>query len=224
MADTLIDVINEVLTATGQRNNKTVITSTDSTAYLQDRVNDALDVLYKLKPFVIDVDGTVTITPSTRTFAGPADTELQNIYPWSLRIDDMAGDTPVDLVTEQFIIANHPDFETAEAEYPRYVYFTNGLIGVYPMLKAGESDLTLQFKYSTQFTKLTSASAVFPFEDRSDEMKYIKLFAQLSYEVFKGLGQPGITNDAMTGVYARIYAKYRKGKRFGFKGSRIYGR
>ena len=224
MADQLIDVINEVLIATGQRGNKTAIAQTDSTAYLRDRVNDALDQLYKLKPFVVDADGTVTITPAQRTFAGPTDTELQNIHPWSLRINDADGDIPVQLVTEQFILENYPGFETAQAEYPQYVYFANGLIAVYPLLETGASNLTLQFKYSTQFTKLTTTSATFPFEDRSDEMKYVKLFAQLRYEVFKGLGQPGVTNDEMTGVFARLVAKYRKGKRFGFVGSRHYGR
>ena len=223
MASTLIDVINEVFTATGKRDNKTIIGTTDSTAFIRDRVNDALDMLYKMKPFVIDADGSITITPSVRTFSGPADTELQNIHPWSLRINQTTGDIPVDLVTEEFIIRNHADFETAEANYPQYAYFTNGLVGIYPLLQAGDANLTLQFKYATQFTKLTTTSATFPFEDRSDEMKYIKLFAQLRYEIFKGLGQPGVTNDEMNGVYARIVAKYRKGKRFGFTGSRHYG-
>lgn len=223
MADTLIDVINEVLTATAQRANKTTIVATDSTAYLRDRINDALDTLYKLKPFVVDTDGTVTITPSTRTFNGPSDTELQNIHPWSLRINNSGGDIPVELVTEQYIIENYPDFETAEAEHPEHVYFSNGQIAIRPLLKAGSSNLTLQFKYSTQFTKLTSAAATFPFEDRSDEMRFIKLQSQLKYEVFKGLGQPGVTNDEMESVYARLYAKHRKGKRFGFVGSRRYG-
>lgn len=223
MADTLIDIINEVLTATGQRANKTTIATTDSTAYLRDRLNDALDWIYKKKPFTIDADGTVTITPSTRTFNGPADTELQNIHPWSLRINDSDGDIPVNLVTEQFIIENHPDFETAEAEYPQYVYYSNGSIAVYPLLETGASNLTLQFKYATQFTKLTSAAATFPFEDRSDELMYAKLYAQLRYEVFKGLGQPGVTKEEMDGVRDRLITKYRKGKRVGFKGSRRYG-
>ncbi|MCE3234529.1 MAG: hypothetical protein K0Q50_709 [Vampirovibrio sp.] len=223
MADTLIDVINEVLTATGQRANKTTIAATDSTAYLRDRVNDALDWLYKLKPFVVDADGTVTITPAQRTFNGPLDTELQNIHPWSLRINDSDGDIPVSLVTEQFIIENYPDFETAESGSPQYVYFSNGSIAVYPLLETVAANLTLQFKYATQFTKLTSAAATFPFEDRSDEMKYVKLFTQLRYEVFKGLGQPGVTNDEMEATKARIIAKHHKSKRVGFKGSRRYG-
>lgn len=224
MADTFIAIINEVLTSTGQRSNKTVISSNDSTAYVRDRLNDALEEIYRLEPFVIDADGTVTITPSTRTFAGPTDTELQNIHPWSLRINDADGDIPVDLVTEEYIIENYPKFETDEADKPRLVYFANGLIAIYPLLSAGASNLTLQFKYSTQFTKVTSTSATLPFEDRSDEMRYIKLSAQLDYEVFKGLGQPGVTSEKMGSVKSRLIVKYAKAKRVGFVSSRRYGR
>jgi len=223
MADTLIDVINEVLTATGQRGNKTAIALTDSTGFIRDRINDAMDTLYKLKPFVVDTDATVTITPSTRTFAGPTDTELQNIHPWSFRINNASGDIPVEYVTEQFVIENYPLFETETAAIPEHVYFANGLIAIRPLLTAGASNLTLQFKHATQFTKLTSASATFPFEDRSDEMKYVKLSAQLDYEIHKGLGQPGVTNEKIRSLYARLIAKYRKGKRVGFQGSRVYG-
>lgn len=224
MADTLIDVINDVLIATGQRGNKTSIVQTDSTAYIRDRLNDGLEEVYRMQPFIVDASGTVTITASTRTFSGPSATELQNIHSWSLRINDSAGDIPVDLVTEQWIIENFPGFETDEADKPQYIYFTNDLIGVYPLLSAGASNLTLQFKYSTQFVKLTSTSATFPFEDRTDEMRFIKLHAQLKYEVFKGLGQPGVTNEELEAVRSRLIAKIAKGKRVGFKANRRYGR
>jgi len=224
MATTFIDIINEVMTATGQRGNKTIISTNDSTAYIRDRLNDALETIYGLQPFVIDLDGTVTITPSTRTFAGPTDTELQNIHNWSLRIHDAAGDIPVKVVTEQYIIENYPGFEADEADKPRYVYLSNGLLAVYPLLAAGSSNLTLEFKYSTQFTKVTSTSATFPFEDRSDEMKFIKLSAQLDYEVYKGLGQPAVTNEKLEKVEARLKVKYAKSKRVGFTSSRRYGR
>lgn len=224
MADTLISVINDVLMATGQRGNKTAIAATDSTEYIRDRLNDGLEEVYRLEPFTVDASGTVTITPSTRTFSGPSATELENIHAWSLRINDSAGDIPVDLVTEQWIVENFPGFEADEADKPLYVYFTNGLIGVYPLLTAGASNLTLQFQYSTQFVKLTSTSATFPFQDRSDELRFIKLFAQLKYEVYKGLGQPGVTNEEMEAVWSRLKAKAAKSKRFGFKANRRYGR
>ena len=224
MPTTLIDCINEVLTAVGSRENKTTIAATDSTGYIRDRLNDGLEDLYCLEPFEIDASGTVTITASTRTFSGPADTELGNIHPWSFRINNSNGDIPVDLVTEQWITENYPGFETDEADIPRFVYFDNGLIAVYPLLSAGASSLTLQFSYSTQFVKLTAAAAVFPFEDRSDEMRYIKLFAQRAYEVFKGLGQPGVTNEEMDRAKSRLVVKYMKAKRTGFTSNRRYGR
>lgn len=224
MADTLIDVINDVLIATSQRGNKTAISQTDSTAYIRDRLNDALRRVYKLEPFEVDTDGTVTITPSTRTFAGPTDTELHRIKPWSFRINDSDGDIPVTLVTEEYILEHFPKFETEEAEKPRYVYFTNGLIGAYPLLLTGSSNLNLQFKYSTQFTRLTSTSATFPFKDESDEMEYCKLYAKLHYELFKGLGQPGVTKDDVDSLWSVMVTKHMKRKRVGFTSSRRYGR
>jgi hypothetical protein len=224
MATTLINVVNDVLISTWQRGNKTAIAQTDSTAYIRDQLNKALRKLYKLKPFVVDADGTVTITPSTRTFAGPVDTELQNIYPWSFRINDPNGDIPVSLVTEEYIIENYPKFETDEADKPRFIYFSNGLIAIYPLLEAGSSNLTLQFKYSTQFTKITSTSATFPFEDESDELEYCRLYAQLEYEVMKGLGQPAVTNDKLVSLWAVLTVKHMKGKRTGFISNRRYGR
>lgn len=222
--DTLIDILNEILRATGQRANKTTIVETDDTAYIRDRINDALGNLYRLQPFNVDADGTISITPSTRTFSGPSGTDLNNIHDWSWRIDHSSGDVPVAKVTEELITTSCPDFETASGASPQYVYFTNGLIGVYPLLASGSTNLTLQFKYSTQFTKLTAATATFPFENRSDEMDFIKLCAQRDYEIFKGLGQSDYTNSKAIDLWGVIVAKYRKGKRIGFTGSRLYGR
>jgi hypothetical protein len=69
MTATLIDVVNEVLRATGQRPNKTAFAETDSSAFLRDKINDALDELYDMAPFTIDADGTLTLPASTRTVA-----------------------------------------------------------------------------------------------------------------------------------------------------------
>jgi hypothetical protein len=224
MADTLIDVINEVLTATSQRGNKTAIAQTDSTAFIRDRLNDALENIYDIKPFVVDLDGTTTITASTRTFSGPSGIDLNNIDTDTFRINDANGDIPLPYVTEDFIIQNYPSFETAEADLPMYVYFTNGLLAIYPLLTTGATSLTLQYKYSSQFVKLTATTATFPFKDRSPEMKYCKLWAQRDYEISKGLGQPGATQSLIDDEWAKITGKYRRNRRFGFSGARIYGR
>lgn len=223
--DTLMDVINEILLATGQISTKTRISNTDDTSYVRDRINDALEEIYGLKPFNVDVAGTTTITPSTRLLNGPAATDLNNIYTWSFRVTTPSGDVPVAYVTEQFIIQNCPDYATVEADYPRYVYFAEGgFLAPYPMLKAGAANLTLKFIYSSQLIKLTATTATFPFENRSDELRFIKLSAQRDYEIYKNLGAPDITAQKASNLWAKMVAKYRKGKRIGFTGARLYGR
>jgi hypothetical protein len=219
--DTLIDVINDVFREVGNRTNKTVIGDTDETGFVRNRINDALAEIYGLQPFNVDVAGSTVITPSTRTFSGPTGTDLNNIHTWSFRVNN----APVAYVTNQFIITHCPDFETAEGASPSYVYFAEGgRLAIYPMLTAGAANLTLKFLYSTQFTRLTAAAATFPFEDGSDEMRYVKLCAQRDYELRKALGQPDATALKAMNLWAKLVAKYRKGKRFGITGACQYGR
>lgn len=224
MADTLIDLINDIFVDVGRNNNKTAIAAIDQTLYIANRINEALQKLYTLEPFEIDTAGTITITPSTRTFSGPAGVNLRNIHPWSLRINNAAGDIPLELVTEEYIMATYPRFESDEADTPRYIYFTTGLVGVYPLLTAGAANLTLQFLYSGQFTELTSPSATFPFKDWSDEMQFIKAYAKAAYELFKGLGNPDVTLQMERDAWNRIYARYAKSRRIGFSPARRMGR
>lgn len=223
MSNTLIDVINECMIETSQRGNKTAIAETDSTEYFRQQINNALTNVYSLNPTQVDVDGTVTLPASTRTVNPPTGLEPYRIYSWSWRINNSAGDIPIDFVTEEFMIENYPLYESFEDVRPRFVYITNGILGFYPLLTTGSSSLTIQFKYPAQFTKLTSASATFPFPDQSDELLYVKWYAVLHYELLKGLGQPGVTNDKVDDYWARMVAKYKKGKRAGITGHRKYG-
>ncbi len=223
MADTLIAIVNEVLRATQQRCDKTSFSNNDDTNYIVDRVNDALEDIYALKGTEIDTDGTITVTAATRKFNAPADTDPSRIYDWSFRINDADGDIKLEVVTRQFITENFPLFETEEADVPKYVYIDNVQIAVYPLLTTGASSLTMQFTYPAQFVKLTTTTATFPFEDRSDEMRFVKLSAQFDYEVFKGLGQPASTMDKRDGVWARVVAKNAKTRKKGFMGYRRYG-
>lgn len=223
MADTLLAVVNEILRATQQRCDKTAFSNNDDTNYIVDRINDALEDLYTLKPTDIDTDGSVTITASTRVFNGPSGLELNRIYDWSFRLNNADGDIRLPVVTKEYIVTTFPQYESFEASQPQYVYIDNDQIAVYPLLEAGASSLTLQFSYPAQLTKLTNTTATFPFPDRSDEMRYIKLTTQFEYEVFKGLGQPAATMEARDNVWARCVAKYARLKRQGFKGYRVYG-
>lgn len=223
MADTMIDVINEVLRATQQRPNKTALSDNDDTNFLLDRINDALEDIYTLRPTAREIDGSITVTPSTRTFSVPSGVDPHFIHDWSFRINDADGDILLDVVTKEYIVTRFPLYESEEAEKPQYVYIDAGLIAVFPLLETGASNLTVQFSYTELLTKLTGSSNTFPFQDRSDEMRYVKLSAQLAYEIYKGLGQPAVTLGAKDSAWARIVAKYARLKRQGFIGYRRYG-
>jgi hypothetical protein len=222
MADTLLSVINEILVATQQR-EKTAFSANDDTRYLIDRVNDALNDIYTLCPETIDANGTITITPSTRLFNGPSGLDVNQIYEWSFRIDDTEGDIEVSHVPKSFIVSNYPTYETEESDQPIYVYQEGTQLGIYPLLNAGASNLTLQFIYPSPLVKLTTTTDTFPFQDRSIEMKYIKAYAQLRYEIFKGLGQPAYTMQVVEDAWATLVGSYASTKQVGFIGYRRYG-
>lgn len=223
MADTLLAVVNEVLRATQQRCDKTSFSNNDDTNYIVDRINDALGALYALKGTEIDADGSVSIVASTRRVAGPVGLDLSRIYDWSFRLNNADGDIPLPVVTKEFIVRTYPLYETFEAAQPEMVYIDNNQLGVYPLLEAGASTLTLQFSYPAQLVKLTTTTATFPFQDRSPEMDYIKLDAQFRYEAFKGLGIPELTMQLKDDLWAGLVAKNAKLKRQGFTGYRRYG-
>ncbi len=222
MVDTLLDVTKEVLRATHQTVSITSFSDTNDTNWIVDRINDALNTIYDLKPTQVDLDGSVTLAASTRTVSPPTGLDIYRIYNWSYRINDSDGDIDLDFVTKEFIVTTFPEYETYEAEQPSYVYYDGNSLAFYPLLKAGSTALTIQFSYPAQFIKLTSPTDIFPFADRSTEMAYIKLCAQRDYEVDKGLGQPGVTQSKIDEKWGIIVAKYQKGKRVGFKGYRRY--
>lgn len=223
MAITMIELVNEVLRSIGSKPDKTAISETDDTAYILDKLNEGLEDIYRMCPTEIFNDGTLTLPPSTRVLARPSNADVSKIPAWSWRINDADGDKPLEIVTEEFIIRTYPGYETDEAIEPQFVYLTNDDIGFYPLLKAGESDLTIQFKYPALFTKLTNTTDTIPFEDRSEEVKYIKLYAQMEYEIFKAIGQPGITGGKLMASDHRLKAQYAKTRRIGLIGHRVYG-
>lgn len=222
MADTLLNVVNEILRATQQR-QQTAFSDSNDTNYIVDRVNDALEDVYNLKGTQIDADGTATIPASTRKLTGPVGLDLTRIYDWSFRLNGAAGDIPIQVLTKEYVVETFPLYESQEAPQPQYVYIDNNQLAVYPLLAAGSASLTLQFSYPAQLTKLTATTATFPFNDRSSEMRYIKASAQFDYEVFKALGQPGVTQEKKDTAWARVVAQNARLKRQGFKGYRRYG-
>lgn len=223
MAETLIEVTNEILLDTGQNSAKTEFKTTDSTSFIRNVINRALQILYGMAPTSVDVDGSLILPASTRSVAGPSGLDVHRIYEWSWRINNSAGDIPLKFASEQYIITTFPDFEVAEAIIPTYVYIANNTPSYYPLLKAGQPDLTIQFKYAAQYAKLVDTTATFPFEDGSEEMLFVKLYAKLQYQLHKLMGNPDVTATEVDSVLATLEGKYARLKKLRFRPSKKYG-
>ena len=222
MADTLIDVTNRVLRATGQRSDKTAFSETDSTSFVRDRINDALQEIYHQGPPPTQADGLLTLPPSTRSVA-ISGLDTGQIYENGWRINRASGDIPLQVVEESFLISHFPAFETEEADFPQYVYLANGIVSFYPLLIAGSPSLTIQYKYPSQFVRLENAADVFPFVDGSEEMRYIHIRAQHEYEMHKLMGNPDATREKAEVLMATLAGKYARIRNMSFVGARRYG-
>lgn len=223
MTYTLISLTNKVLRATGQRANKTAFAETDSSAFIRDKINDALEELYDMAPSAVDADGTLTLPASTRKVAALANLDPYEIYQWGWRIHNVNRDIPLTFVSETWIIENFPLHETEEADLPQYVYLSNNTPAFYPLLTAGSSSLTIQYKYPAQFVELTATTDTFPWPDTSDEIALVRLYAQLEYEMHKLMGNPDHTREKLETVRCRLTAKYWLKRPTGFVGNRIVG-
>lgn len=223
MAITLLDLVIEVLRSTGQNPNKTAFSETDSTQFIVDRINDGLDVIYGLAPSSIDADGSLTLPASTRSVAAVSGLDPYHIYDWSWRINQSVGDIALEQVSEKFVIKNFPLYETYEAAFPKYVYLSNGVPSFYPLLKAGSASLTIQYKYPAQMVKLTETTATFPFQDRSEEMTFLKLYAKFQYELFKLMGNPDFTGGMVEDAKGALIGKYEALNPFRIAGNARFG-
>lgn len=208
MAITLIEMVNKVLRATGQRPNKTAFAETDSSAFLRDRINDAVFELYQMAPTTVDADGTLTLPSATRSVAAVAGLDPYRIYDWGWRINDPTGDIPLQFVDEKMIIQTFPLYETHQGPRPVYVYIANNLPSFYPLLEAGADSLTIQYKYPANVVALTTTTATFPFADGSDEMRFIELYAKFEYEMHKLMGNPDKTEGQLETTRAGLFGKY----------------
>lgn len=222
MAETALSLINRVLQNTGQ-NVVTAFSDNDDSNFLLNKVNEALADLYNLNPTTVDADGSVTLPASTRVVNGPSGLDIYRIYNWSFAIDDSEGDIDLEFVTEQFIRDTYPKYDTDTAKNPRFVYIDNNRLAFYPLVEATEPSKTVVFKYPAMASRLTATTDTFPFVDNSDELYYIEFYAQREYELYKGLGNPGVTDDKAMTKRDALDARYMLGKQSGFKGYRIYG-
>lgn len=221
MTTTLGNLIVKTLRATKQNPNKTALSEFDNTQWLADRLNEAFQFIYELKPFEVEVNGTITIPPSTRLLNGPAGIDLHRIYDWSWRLDDPDRDIKIYQVTREYVVNAHPDFEHLEAELPQEVYLEGGQIGIRPLLKAGSENKTLQFTYPGMYTDAIWSST-FPFADNSNELKYALKYAQARYEFKKGDGNAELTWDEANTLKGLLKVDYARTKRQGKKGYRRF--
>lgn len=224
MADTLGAMIKRILRITGQNPSKSALSDNDDTQWLADVINDALDRVYSLYPTQIDTDGSITVTPSTRTFTFPADADINEVYSWSWRINQSGGDIAIEQVTKQFIVTQYSNYEAQESDYPQYVYIDGDSIAVYPLLTAGASNLALQFSYPALTAEVSTWAGTFIFEDRSDELNYCERYAKAEYELYKALGQPQKSLMDAEDLWAGLKGKYARLNPVNFRGYRRYGK
>jgi len=221
MADTLIDVVKRVLRATGQDTDISAFSDNDDTQFIVDQINEGLLDLHSLGGGDIILNGTLTVTPSTRLFSVATGLDIHEIEQFSWRINNALGDIPLKYVTREYIISRYPLFEAQESETPEFVYYEAQKAGFYPLLKAGASNLTIQYSYLTTSVRLSATTDTFPYPDKW--VQYAQKYAQGKYEIYKGLGQPAVTAGESDSLYTEISVKIWKEKRIGFKPYRSWG-
>lgn len=217
MADTLGAMTVRILRMTGQNPNKTGLADTDDTQWVADRINEAMQYLFNLKPFEIDLNGSITLPASTRLMDGPAGLDLYRIYDWSWRVNQTTGDVKINPVTQEFIVNSFPLYESNEGDYPEYVYLEGGQVGFYPLLKSSSASQIIQFIYPSMQSRLTDWASTFPFEDNTEELLYCETYTKLEYEIYKGLGDPDETRDKLLTLKGILKVKYARAKRQGLK-------
>ncbi len=218
---TLIDLINDVLISTRQRGNKTSIQEQDSTQYIALAINDAFEWIYRYYPTQVDNDGTFAVQPSIRTYTVPG-LDVQRIYDWSWILRRPDGSNLLRYATKQTVVTGNTDYQTTYGE-PSIVYIDNGKVALFPVPPADFSGSSVQFTYPAQYATFTDPLSVFPFENGSDELRFVKLYAKHQYQMEKGLGQPDATLMELEQLRAQVIAKYRGTRRNGYKEHRIYG-
>lgn len=222
MAETAVSLMNQILTKTTQK-QVTAFSDDDDSNFILESMNDALVNLYDLMPTQVDVNSSVNLPVSTRLVSLESGLDIYRIYDWSFRINDADGDRPLKVVTREYITKTYPAFETDTANEPRFVYYEGEQLAFYPLIKSDGDAATIQFSYPVIANRLTETTDTFVFPDNSNELQYIKFYAQLEYELDKGLGNPAVTNDKMEDKWGLLVAKYKRGKKSGFKGYRRYG-
>lgn len=221
MAETLLKMVNEVLQVTSQNPNKTSFSDIDHTNLIVTWIRQAELAIADLKPTYIEADVTITVTPSTQLFAPPLlGMDLYTTYTWGWRVQYNGSWQPVKIVSLEYIESIDPNFEVTEGACPLYLYFKNGQFGIYPLLQAGSATTNLKGTIPVITDKKTNPSDVFPYPDTW--LRFLKLHAQMKYELKRGLGQPAATETEKNDVWGVIVGSIRKQKKLFAKQGRVY--
>lgn len=219
MSDTLLTVIQRVLTATGQDPSVSTLSDTDDTQYIADRINDALLRLRSLRPTVLDNNATITVVPNTRLYAVATGLDVYEVNKDSLRLDSGTADW----IQLSRLVEQDPTYDTYTADKVRYLYFENNKIGVYPILETGADNQTIKYQHPDVWARLDDPADTFPYDDPY-WVTYCEKYAQVNYEIFKGLGNPMATNVLMDDAWGVCLARAAITSNRQMRGLRRYSR
>lgn len=220
MADTVGNMIARVLRASLQNPNKTIPSDNDDTQLILDKLNEAQEILRELSPTQVDEDATYLLNELTRTMTvSIGGLDIHDIHDWSFYCVNAAGEREqLTVTTTQYIYEKYPNFKTDVSDFPQYIYFDNGKLAHYPLIRAGGGTLTCGFKYSAMAVRRTSWDQTFPFPN--NWLLWMEKYAQYFYEMEKGLGNPPATAVIMETLYGRIFGKVKRTKRIRMRGYR----
>lgn len=220
MADTVGNMIIRVLRASLQSPNKTAPSDSDDTQLILDKLNEAQELIRELAPTQIDEDAVYNLDELTRVIDLPVvGLDIHDIHDWSFYVLDASGERKkLTLVTNQYIYESYPKFQADASDLPRYIYFDNGKLGHYPLVKEGEGPVTCGFKYSAMAVRRTDWDQVFPFPN--NWLLWMEKYATYFYEMEKGLGNPTATAVIMETLFGQIFGKVKRTKRIRMRGYR----
>lgn len=219
MPNTLEDVLKRVLRFTQQDPNISAIADSDDTQYLVDRINEALDDIRELGPPSFLTRSTVTAVASTRLYALPTDLNPFEIDDKSFRNITASPDSPLDRIDYGYLQEKDPNFQNTTAGVIQAVYYEGSSLGVWPILEAGSSSVTIQFEHPSVLNRLDALADTISIPD--SWVLYLEKYAIYYYQAdYKVIGNPMVTKEDLDQKWGQIIAQMTRYKRLRMRGYR----
>jgi len=219
VSSTLEDVLKRVLRFTQQDPNISAISDSDDTQYLVDRINEAIDNVRELNPPAFVTRSTITATATNRLFALATDVDPFEIDPKSFRDTTATPDRKIDYIDYGVLEDKDPNFQNTQAGVIQAVYFEGSSLGVWPILTAGSSSVTIQYEHPANLTRLTALANTIPIPD--SWVLYLEKFAIFYYQAdYKVIGNAMVTKADVDEQWAKIVAKMARYRRLRLRGYR----